>query len=251
MMIKFTNVPDTTEAEPTPAANLLAALNDDMAHVIDGVRASLVRVNYGQGHGAGTIWHADGLIVTNAHVVGSLDAVRGGPRRGAGRYGQPAGQPSITVTLADGRAMPAKLLAMDAERDIAALSIDAHDLPTAQIGDSRKLAPGEWVFAVGHPWGVIGAASGGVVIGAGADLPEITRGKDWIVINLKVRPGNSGGPLVDAKGRLVGINTLLTGPQVGAAVPTHAITAFLKETLGSRVTEAVTPTERPAQTMMI
>jgi S1-C subfamily serine protease len=86
---------------------------------------------------------------------------------------------------------------------------------------------------------VVGAASGGIVIGTGTDLPEITNGRDWIVMNLKVRPGNSGGPLVDASGKLVGINTLLTGRQVGAAVPVHAVTQFLKDALGTQVAEAL------------
>jgi serine protease Do len=212
-----------------------------MGDVIDVVRRSLVRVNYGEGNGAGTIWHSDGLIITNAHVVGGLDEIRQRRdprfRRTYGMYR--TAEPTLNVTLADGTVHPAKLLAMDAERDIAALSIEAESLPTVQLGDSRKLKAGQWVFAVGHPWGVVGAASGGIVIGTGTDLPEITNGRDWIVMNLKVRPGNSGGPLVDASGKLVGINTLLTGRQVGAAVPVHAVTQFLKDALGTQVAEAL------------
>jgi len=208
----------------------LSELNQDMSNVIENVRRSLVRINYGEGNGAGTIWHADGLIITNAHVVGGLDTMRGYRRPRAA-----SGPVTPTVTLADGRKLNARILAMDTERDLAALSIEATDLPTIALGDSRALRPGQWVFAVGHPWGVVGAASGGVVIGAGEDLPEITNGKDWVVINLKVRPGNSGGPLVDAGGRLVGVNTLLTGNQVGAAIPTHLIKAFLRDALGTPV----------------
>lgn len=214
----------------------LSSLSSEMGDVIDSVRRSLVRINYGMGNGAGTIWHSDGLIITNAHVVGGLDEIRGRDPRFRRAY---RSEPELTVTLPDGTVHPAKLLSMDAERDIAALSIDAQSLPTVQLGDSRKLKAGQWVFAVGHPWGVVGAASGGIVIGTGTDLPEITNGRDWVVINLKVRPGNSGGPLVDSNGRLVGINTLLTGRQVGAAVPVHAITQFLKESLGTRVTESL------------
>ncbi len=218
----------------------LSSLSSEMGDVIDSVRRSLVRINYGMGNGAGTIWHSDGLIITNAHVVGALDEIRGRDPRFRRAYGAyRASEPELTVTLPDGAVHPAKLLAMDAERDIAALSIDTQSLPTVQLGDSRKLKAGQWVFAVGHPWGVVGAASGGIVIGTGTDLPEITNGRDWVVINLKVRPGNSGGPLVDSNGRLVGINTLLTGRQVGAAVPVHAITQFLKESLGTHVAESL------------
>ncbi len=212
-------------------SNLLEQLNNDLSSVIDEVRRSLVRVSFGPGNGAGTIWHSDGLIITNAHVVGGLDERRG---RGYRRVDN-----TLSVTLSDGRTLPARVLAQDNERDIAALSVDARDLPTIQLGDSRKLKAGQWVFAVGHPWGVTGAASAGIVVGSGAELPEITNGRDWVVISLRVRPGNSGGPLVDAQGRLVGINTLMTGPQVGAAVPVHTIKAFLKESLGSQVSESL------------
>ncbi len=215
---------------------LLQQLNTDMSSVVDEVRRSLVRVSIGMGNGAGTIWHSDGLIITNAHVVSSL----GQGRRGRGYPGYQAVNEELTVTLPDGTTLPAKILAQDAERDIAALAVDAKDLPTIQVGDSRKLKTGQWVFAVGHPWGVTGAASAGIVVGAGSEWPEMpTNGKDWIVISLRVRPGNSGGPLVDVQGRLVGINTLMTGPQVGAAIPVQTIKSFLKEALGARVAETM------------
>jgi len=218
-------------------ANLLEQLNNDMADVVDQVRRSLVQVSVGIGNGAGTIWHSDGLIVTNAHVVG--DFVDGRGRRRQRGQTQDASR-ELTVTLPDGSTVPARVLASDAERDVAALSIDAHDLPTIQLGDSRAIQPGEWVFAVGHPWGVRGAASAGIVVGTGAELPEMPfNEREWLVISLKVRPGNSGGPLVDVRGRLLGINTLMTGPQIGAAVPVHTIAAFLKDKLGTPVADSV------------
>ena len=68
---------------------------------------------------------------------------------------------------------------------------------------------------------------------------KTSNGRDWIVVSLKVRPGNSGGPLVDVQGRLIGINTLMTGPQVGVAIPVHVVKAFLKQELGSQVEAAV------------
>jgi S1-C subfamily serine protease len=216
--------------------SFLSDLNLDMAGVVEKTRQSLVRINFGSGNGAGTIWHADGLIITNAHVVGGLERQVLYRRR---RGGLRAYQPDLSVTLPDGTKVPGKILAMDAERDIAAISVEASGLPTVALGHSTALKAGEWVVAVGHPWGVPGAASAGVVIGRGAELPEITRGKDWIVVNLKVRPGNSGGPLVNAVGQLIGINTLLTGPQIGAAVPVESIKSFLKESLGARVTETI------------
>ena len=87
---------------------------------------------------------------------------------------------------------------------------------------------------MGHPWGVAGAATGGVVIGVGTDLPEMPlTDREWIAVSLRLRPGHSGGPLVDAEGRLVGINTMMVGPEVGMAVPVHVIKDFLKLELGS------------------
>ncbi len=178
---------------------LLEQLNTDMADVIDSVQHSLVQVSVGVGNGAGTIWHSDGLIVTNAHVVGEFPRNARGPRRSRGERGE------LSVTLPDGTTAPARILAQDAERDVAVLSVDAHDLPTIQLADSRKLRAGDWVFAVGHPWGVKGAASAGIVVGTGAEWPEMpTQGRDWIVISLKVRPGNSGGSAGRRKGALIG-----------------------------------------------
>jgi S1-C subfamily serine protease len=89
-------------------------------------------------------------------------------------------------------------------------------------------------MALGHPWGVSGAATAGVVIGVGNDLPEMPwSDREWIAVGLHLRPGHSGGPLVDAQGRLVGINTMMTGLEVGMAVPVHVVKAFLKQALTS------------------
>ena len=132
------------------------------------------------------------------------------------------------------RTLPARILAKDPERDLAALQWKGghHRLPTIQLGDSRTLRAGQWVLALGHPWGVEGAATAGIVIGMGADWPEMpNNGRDWISISLHLRPGHSGGPLVDAQGRLVGINTMINGPDVGVAIPTHVVVEFLKGAL--------------------
>jgi len=189
--------------------NILEQLSNELAEKINAAQKSVVQISNGKGAlGAGTIWHADGLIVTNAHVIGKRN---------------------LKVILPDGRAHAAKLLAYDANHDIAALKIDADNLPIIKVGESRTLKSGELVFAVGHPWGVIGAVTSGIVISAGAALPEMARGRDLIAVNLRYRPGYSGGPLVNVEGQMVGINTLMTGPEVGAAVPVHIVKAFLRE----------------------
>ncbi|MDP6798890.1 MAG: trypsin-like peptidase domain-containing protein, partial [SAR202 cluster bacterium] len=141
----------------------------------------------------------------------------------------------VEVALNDGTRHLARIVAEDRHLDIAALSIDAHGLPTAPLGESVDLKPGHLVFAAGHPWGVEGAVAAGVVIAVSERRAEFnpTR-REMIAVGLNLRPGNSGGPLADAQGRLVGINTMLTGPSVGLAVPVHVVKRFLKNALGSR-----------------
>jgi len=200
---------------------VLQQLNDALAEVVERTRHSLVRISNGSGgNGAGTIWHPQGLIVTNAHVVAQYT--------GRGVMVSRA----LTVTLPDERTLPAQVLAFDPERDLAALSVIADGLPTIEPGSSHPPEPGEWVMAIGHPWGVEGAVTGGVVIGVITGLPDFPDNPhDWIAVGAHMRPGHSGGPLVDVHGRLVGINTLIAGPDVGFAIPLRAIKAFLKREL--------------------
>jgi serine protease Do len=192
-------------------SQLLQELNAELGQVADTARRSLVTISNGRrGAGAGTIWHSDGLILTNAHVV-RLHAPR--------------------VTLPDGRSFAARVLAHDPELDLAALAVEARDLPTVELGESRRLQAGEWVLAMGHPWGVSAAATAGVVIGMGPSLEMPLPGRELIHVGLHLRPGHSGGPLVDIRGRLVGINTMMAGPDVGLAVPVHVVKAFLRQNL--------------------
>ena len=195
-------------------STVLQQFNIEMGGLVEKVERSLVQVrNGGGGTGAGTIWHPDGLILTNAHVA------RHGP---------------LQVTLPDGSTLPAQLLAHDTGCDLAALAVDTIDLPVISLGESRRLQPGQWVLALGHPWGVVGAVTAGVVIGAGSEWPEPPfSGGEWIAASLHLRPGYSGGPLVDIYGRLVGINTMMAGTDVGMATPVHTVKAFLRRTLGA------------------
>ena len=192
--------------------DVIQAFNTESARLAKQVHASLVRVQSGRwGAGAGTIWHSEGLILTNSHVARS--------RR-------------LSITLPDGRRAAARLLARSRDLDLAALSIELSDLPVIELGDSAALQPGHWVMAFGHPWGVEGAATAGVVIGQGAELSDRPGfGGDWLAVSLHYRPGHSGGPLVDCAGRLVGINTVMVGSDVGLAVPVHEVKGFLKRSL--------------------
>jgi len=192
--------------------NVLAQMNSDMAAVVERVRHSLVQIgNARHGVGAGTIWHPDGLLVTNAHV-----SLHHAPQ----------------VTLADGRSLLARVLATDTDRDLAALSVAASDLPAIARRASWPPRPGQWVLALGHPWGVPGAVTAGVVIDVGVPLERPRFQGELIQTSLHLRPGYSGGPLVDVYGCLLGINTMMAGPEVGLAVPLPEVTAFLRRVLG-------------------
>ncbi len=201
-------------------STLLQQLNSEMASVVETARRSLVRISNGHnGAGAGVILHQNGLILTNAHVVR---------------------QSTVEVILPDERKLPAKTLAYDPELDLAAITVKADSLPTIEFGDSKSLKPGHLVLAMGHPWGVAGAVCAGSIINVGLP-PEIPRIRyEFIQAGLQLRPGHSGGPLVDALGRLVGINTMITGPEVGLAIPIHVVKNFLRYNLGSKATKKQT-----------
>jgi serine protease Do len=167
------------------------------------VRASVVEVRSG-GSGAGTVWRREGLIVTNHHV---------------------AGRDQADVILADGRNYRATVTARDPQNDLAVLRVPALDLLPATIGDARTLRPGELVLAVGHPFGVRGALTVGVVSNAHRPVGQ-DRSRELVVADVRLGPGNSGGPLTDAWGRVVGINAMVAGG-MALAVPSHLVTRLL------------------------
>lgn len=193
-------------------SKLLARLNRDMAAAIDGVGHGLVSIRNGRrmGNGAGVVWGSKGLILTNAHVIKRDDPV---------------------VELSPDESERGKVLAHDRELDLALIQVPRADLTPLERGDSRNLRPGDWVAAVGHPWGVHGAVTSGMVIGMDSQWEEMPRraGRELIFIGLHLRPGHSGGPLIDHAGRLIGINTMAAGPDVGVAVPVHVAERFAAE----------------------
>ncbi len=138
------------------------------------------------GSGSGFILEADGLIATNAHVIADAD--------------------QITVHLADGRKLPAKLLGSDTRSDVAILKIDAKDLPTVTIGDSDKLKVAQWVMAIGSPFGFDYTATQGIISSLGRNLPSDSY-TPFIQTDVAVNPGNSGGPLFNLEGQVIGINS--------------------------------------------
>ncbi len=178
--------------------------------IAERLRRSTVEVRLRGAHGrdsaggSGVIASPDGRIVTNAHVAREAGA---------------------SVRLWDGREFPAALVARDPRRDLATLKIEAAGLPAAPFGDSSALRVGELVVAIGNPMGFIGALTTGVVHTLGS-LAGFGR-QSWVLADVRLAPGNSGGPLADAHGRVIGINTMIVNG-LGAAVPGNAVTAFLR-----------------------
>jgi serine protease Do len=178
-----------------------SGLASDLAGIAARLSRSTVQVHGGRARsGSGVIWEAGGLIVTNAHVARA-------PAR---------------VVLADGRAVSGRVLAWDRACDLAALAIDADDLPAVIVGDSDGLRVGDLVLAVGHALGLPAAVTAGVIHA----LSSRGRRSGLIQADLRLAPGNSGGPLADARGRVVGINTMIAGG-LACAVPSRVVERFL------------------------
>ena len=150
-----------------------------------------------RGQGSGFIIGSDGLILTNAHVVG--------------------GASEITVKLMDRHEYPATIVGIDEQTDVAVLKIDAANLPAVKIGDAKKLKVGEWVIAIGSPFGFENTVTSGIVSGKSRSLPDGTY-VPFIQTDVAVNPGNSGGPLFNMRGEVVGINSQIfsrTGGYMG------------------------------------
>ncbi len=139
-----------------------------------------------RGAGSGFIVDSNGLILTNAHVVKGAD--------------------EVTVKLTDRREFKAKVLGSDEKTDVAVIKIDAKDLPTVKLGSTRNLDVGDWVLAIGSPFGFENTVTAGVVSAKSRTLPDGS-GVAFIQTDVAINPGNSGGPLFNSRGEVVGINS--------------------------------------------
>jgi serine protease Do len=172
--------------------------------IAEQLRRSTVLIHAGgRGSGSGVIWSSNGLIVTNAHVV----------------HGS-----NVRVQLWDGREFDATVTSRDPRHDLAALQITADSLPAASPADSSQLRPGELAIAIGNPMGFVGALTTGVIhaIGPLRGLGSQT----WVQASVRLAPGNSGGPLADARGHVIGVNTMVAG-RLALAIPSNAVRDFL------------------------
>jgi serine protease Do len=182
-----------------------------------------------EGLGSGFIVRADGVIVTNAHVVG--------------------GATRIFVAGRDGTRYPARLLGADETNDLAVIKIDATNLPVAPLGNSSNLLIGEWAIAIGNPFGFLLAntepsVTAGVVSGTGRNLAAEGEGAgvyvDMIQTDASINPGNSGGPLVNALGEVIGVNSSIYTPSggsigLGFAIPINRVMRVTEDLLAHGV----------------
>lgn len=166
------------------------------------------------GEGSGFVISEDGYIVTNHHVVGDADRVR--------------------VYLEDGREFTAKIVGSDPQTEIALIKVDATGLPTLQLGDSERLRVGEWVLAIGSPFGLQHSVTSGIVSACGRGNVGIVDYADFIQTDAAINPGNSGGPLLNMNGEVVGMNTAIVSRAggndgVGFAIPVNMVKYIVEQ----------------------
>lgn len=170
------------------------------------------------GLGSGVIADRQGLIITNNHVVENADR--------------------LVVRLTDGREFEAKVVGADPQRDIAVLKIEGRDLPAAEFGESESLQVGEWVLAIGSPFGFENTVTAGIVSatgrrGIGLVSERFKDYEDFIQTDAAINPGNSGGPLINLDGQVVGINTAIASRSggsvgIGFAIPAHLVKSVMR-----------------------
>ena len=177
-------------------------MDDAFGEVAEKLRRSTVRVGSGgHGFGSGVIW-APGQVITNAHVVSDGE---------------------LAIELWNGRKAAARIIKTDQRRDLAALEITSDGLAPAAHGDSDRLHPGELLIAVGNPMGFSGAVSTGVFHNKGV-LAGFAQ--NWLMSDVRLAPGNSGGPLANSRGEVVGINTMIVGG-MALSIPSKSVGHFL------------------------
>jgi serine protease Do len=187
------------------------AFSAELTALFTNAKPAIVQVyNEQRGGGTGVVWQEDGRILTNHHVV-------------------PSDQHRIRVRFPDGRDLEARVLQRNPQLDLAVLKIQnsAEKFQALPLGDSTRLRVGEWVFAVGHPWGQRWAVTAGIV-SAVSTITFRQGGKtQYIKSDVRLAPGNSGGPLLNADGQVIGINAMIFGGDLSVSIPIHIVKNWL------------------------
>lgn len=172
------------------------------------------RTRVERGTGSGFVIDAQGLILTNAHVIEGADRV--------------------LVTLKDGRELPGEVLGEDPLTDIAVIRVEAEDLPSVTLGDAEQLRPGEWAIAIGNPLGLDNTVTAGIISATGRSSTQIRvpdKRVSFIQTDAAINPGNSGGPLLNERGEVIGVNTAIIGGAqgLGFAIPINTAQEIANE----------------------
>jgi serine protease Do len=193
-----------------------ALFNDEFARRFFGMRGAPRngRQQRSKGMGSGFLISADGLIVTNAHVV--------------------KGAEQITIKLADGTENQGAVVGADETNDVALVKIEGQNLPFLEFGDSDAIEVGEWVLAVGNPFGLAQTVTSGIVSAKGRSAMGLGQYEDFIQTDAAINPGNSGGPLVNLDGQVIGLNTAIFSKSggymgIGFAAPSNAVAQVTRQ----------------------
>lgn len=187
------------------------------ADLAERTRRSVVHLHgAGRGSGTGVVWQPGGIVLTNDHVVAGAGGV-------------------LRAQTLDGRDLPVTVKARSQDLDLAVLHIPADDLPHLAAGDSTRLRVGELVFAIGHPWGQPWVVTAGIVSGLGEAETRSGQRIAFIRSDVRLAPGNSGGPLLDARGTVIGINAMVFGGDLSVAIASHIVEQWLNSAQGRRV----------------
>jgi putative serine protease PepD len=221
---QLTDDPTQPAARSSSPQTQLVSDEGTAKQVYDGAKDAVAYISaaspQGQGTGSGFVVSSDGMIVTNAHVVD--------------------GATQVAVKIGtDGEQLPAEIVGIDPSQDLALLDVDADDLPTLELGDSDGVEVGDATYAIGNPYGLDHTLTTGVVSALDRDLqaPDGATISGGIQTDAAINPGNSGGPLLDASGKVIGVNSqIATGgnPEggnvgIGFAIPSNTVASFVEQ----------------------